>query len=241
MRLGVPFIAPSQLEAVGDQLGRQFLPFVEWRTGQFGAPLDSHCSSPVLDFLPYRAHPTVGPPGQLAHRTVRCAQPTVGAGHVSRVDRADDRWSQAPLTHQTIRCTTGQSVNYSHVAFSFPESDEFVADVSPDSPVHHRTVRWFIAASLRCFPRAAGSPSTSLGHRTLFGASPDTVRCTTGQSGEPGPSWCWLYTANSFPMTFFFTWQCFYHLDKHVSTQKQFTKSRNIPCPMICTSCSFST
>jgi hypothetical protein len=33
MRLGVPFIAPRQLGAVGDQLGRQFLPSVEWRTG----------------------------------------------------------------------------------------------------------------------------------------------------------------------------------------------------------------
>jgi hypothetical protein len=34
MHLGVPFIAPRQLEAVGDQLGRQFLPSVEWCTGQ---------------------------------------------------------------------------------------------------------------------------------------------------------------------------------------------------------------
>jgi hypothetical protein len=33
MHLGVPFIAPRQLGAVGDQLGRQFLPSVEWRTG----------------------------------------------------------------------------------------------------------------------------------------------------------------------------------------------------------------
>jgi hypothetical protein len=30
----VPFIAPGQLGAVGDQLGRQFLPSVEWCTGQ---------------------------------------------------------------------------------------------------------------------------------------------------------------------------------------------------------------
>jgi hypothetical protein len=44
MRLEVPFIAPRQLEAVGDQHGRLSLPFVEWRTGQSGAPLDNHCS-----------------------------------------------------------------------------------------------------------------------------------------------------------------------------------------------------
>jgi hypothetical protein len=109
MRQGVPFIAPRQLGAVGDKFGRQFLPFVEWCTEQSGAPPDSHCSSLVLDFLPYWAQPTVGPPGSLAHRTVRCAQPTVGADHVSRVDRTNDRWPLAPLTHRTVRCTTGQS------------------------------------------------------------------------------------------------------------------------------------
>jgi hypothetical protein len=44
MRLGVPFIAPRQLGAVEGKLGRPSLPFVEWRTGQSGAPLDSYCS-----------------------------------------------------------------------------------------------------------------------------------------------------------------------------------------------------
>jgi hypothetical protein len=33
MRLRVPFIAPRQLGAVGDQFGRSFLPSVEWCTG----------------------------------------------------------------------------------------------------------------------------------------------------------------------------------------------------------------
>jgi hypothetical protein len=32
MRLGVPFIAPRQLGAVGGQQGRVSLPFVGWRT-----------------------------------------------------------------------------------------------------------------------------------------------------------------------------------------------------------------
>jgi hypothetical protein len=79
MRLGVPFIALRQLEAVGDQLGRPILPSVEWCTGQSGAPPDSYCSSQVHDFLPNRAHPTIAPLGQMthwtlsgAHRTVRC-------------------------------------------------------------------------------------------------------------------------------------------------------------------------
>jgi hypothetical protein len=41
MRLGVPFIAPRQLGAVGDQHGRLSLPSVEWRIGQSGAPPDN--------------------------------------------------------------------------------------------------------------------------------------------------------------------------------------------------------
>jgi hypothetical protein len=92
MRLGVPFIAPRQLGVVGDQLGRQFLPSVDWCTGQSSAPPDRSYSSSVLDLLPYLAHPTVGPAVPLAHWTVRCAQPTVGVGHASPADCADDRW-----------------------------------------------------------------------------------------------------------------------------------------------------
>jgi hypothetical protein len=52
MRLGVPFIAPRQLRVVEDQLGRPILPSAEWCTGQSGAPPDSYCSCPVLDFFP---------------------------------------------------------------------------------------------------------------------------------------------------------------------------------------------
>jgi hypothetical protein len=116
MRLGVHFIALRQLGVVGDQLGRQFLPSVEWCTGQSGAPQDNHCSCPVRDLLPYRAHPTVASRGWLvhrtlssAHRTVRCAQPTIAASHSSSADCAADRWPLAQLAHRTVWCTTGQS------------------------------------------------------------------------------------------------------------------------------------
>jgi hypothetical protein len=98
MRLGVPFIAPRQLGAVGDQQGRQFLPSVRWRTGQSDAPPDSHCSMSGADLLPNLAQPTIATPSWLvhrtlfgAHRTVRCPQPIVGAGHASLVDCAADR------------------------------------------------------------------------------------------------------------------------------------------------------
>jgi hypothetical protein len=63
MRLGVPFIAPRQLGAVGGQQGRPFLPSVGWRTGQSGVPPDSYCSCPVHDLLPILAQPTVTTPG----------------------------------------------------------------------------------------------------------------------------------------------------------------------------------
>jgi hypothetical protein len=85
MLLGVPFIAPRQLGAVGDQLERQFLPSVEWCTGQAGAPPDNYCSSPVRDLFPFLAKPIVGSSDLLAHRTlsraywiVWCDHPTVG-------------------------------------------------------------------------------------------------------------------------------------------------------------------
>jgi hypothetical protein len=109
MRLGVPFIAPRQLGAVGGQQGRLSLPSVGWRTGQSGAPPDNHYSCPVRDLLPILAQTNVADSWQLAHRTlsgahwtVRCPLPTVGAGHASPVDCAVDRCADG-------RWLTGQS------------------------------------------------------------------------------------------------------------------------------------
>jgi hypothetical protein len=86
MRLGVPFIAPRQLGAVGDQQGRPKLPSVRWRTGQSGAPPDSHCSCPVNYS---RTPPNISQERPVHrssawhtghcpvhHRTVRCARPS---------------------------------------------------------------------------------------------------------------------------------------------------------------------
>jgi hypothetical protein len=63
MRLGVPFIAPRQLGAVGDQLGRPILPSAEWRTGQSVRHQTGPVDCPVCDFLPNLAYPTVVPLG----------------------------------------------------------------------------------------------------------------------------------------------------------------------------------
>jgi hypothetical protein len=136
MRLGVLFIAPRQLGAVGGQLGRPNLPSVGWCTGQSGAPPDSHCSCPVRDLLPYLAHPIVGPRGRLAHRTLsgvpnrpllratrrpQIARPIVGAG---------DRW----LTGQS-GAPPDSPVNYSCTPLHFPKSSRFTVGQSgaPDT------------------------------------------------------------------------------------------------------------
>jgi hypothetical protein len=149
-RLGVPFIVPRGLGAVGIPFGRQSLPSVGWRTGQSGAPPDRSCSlsgarSPSISGSAERwSNGPLGSPD-----TVWCTpdilvrQLTVGSGHASPADCAADHW-------RGRRWLTGQSgappdslVNFSHVAFLF--SRERLVDVEPawgtgHCPVHHRTV-----------------------------------------------------------------------------------------------------
>jgi hypothetical protein len=111
MRLGVPFIAPRQLGAVGGNQGRQFLLFVGWRTGQSGVPPDRHCLVSGANCFPKLAQPTVEYLEPLAHRTLSGA-------------------------HRTVRCphqTVGSATR--HVRIARPTVG------SPDSPVYHRTVR----------------------------------------------------------------------------------------------------
>jgi hypothetical protein len=116
MRLGVPFISPRQLGAVGGQQGKSNLPSVGWCTRQSGAPPDCHCSCPVRDLLPFLAHPIVAASGPLAHRTLSGAHGQSGAPY-------------RPLVWATCRSRIARS--------TVP-----LATVgSPDSPVYHRTVR----------------------------------------------------------------------------------------------------
>jgi hypothetical protein len=112
MRLGVPFIAPRQLGAVESIPGRQFLPSVDWRTEQSGAPPDTvRCgflscfgatdrwrfgavgAPDVVWYTPDSPVPLqiVGP----ATRHVRIARPTVGSA---------DRWLTGQSgAHRTVR------------------------------------------------------------------------------------------------------------------------------------------
>jgi hypothetical protein len=145
MRLGVPFIAPRQLGAVEDNLGRLILPSVVWCTGQSDAPPDNHCSYPVRDSLPNKAQSTVAASGTTAHwtlssahRTVRCPLSTIGAGHVSPADCAADRW----LTGQS-GAPPDSLVNYSRTPLLFSQERPFhrrPAWRTGHCPVHHWTV-----------------------------------------------------------------------------------------------------
>jgi hypothetical protein len=144
MRLGVSFIAPRQLGAVGSNLGRQFLPSVGWRTGQSGAPPDIHCSQSGADLLPKLAQPTVAELEPLVHRTVRCPHQTVGAPtHHARIARptigAVDRW----LTGQS-GASPDRPVNYSRTPLNNSQEQRLrrrrltrQSGAPPDSPVNY--------------------------------------------------------------------------------------------------------
>jgi hypothetical protein len=183
MRLGVPFIAPRQLGAVGGIFGRLNLPSVGWRTG----PPDSPCSCPVRDLLPFLAHPTIADSRQLAHRTlsgahrtVRCPLPNVDAPtHHARIARPTvgvvDLW----LTGQS-GASQDSPVNFSRTPLIVSRERRLrrrrlsgQSGAPPDSPVNY-----------------SRTPPSSLesGLFTETGpGAPDTVRCTTGQSGAPRP------------------------------------------------------
>jgi hypothetical protein len=167
MRLGVPFIAPRQLGAVESNLGRQFLPSVAWRTGQSGA----HRTLSGARFLSLTgAADRWQPESRWRTGHVRCTPDSPvppssrWLGHVSRADRAADRWPGRPLAHRTVRCTPDNPVNYSRT-----------------SPMNFRER-----------PVRSNQPG-----------APDTVRCTTGQSGAPSLSRVLAARAKIIPIRFF--------------------------------------
>jgi hypothetical protein len=112
MRLGVSFIALRQLGAVGGKQGRLSLPSAGWHTGQSGAPPDS---------------PVVG--SCLVRDLLRIlAQPTVAGS-----------WQ---LAHQTLSVAPCRPLARAMRRPLIARSTVALAVVgSPDSPVHHRTVR----------------------------------------------------------------------------------------------------
>jgi hypothetical protein len=138
MCLGVLFIAPRQLGAVGGNLERPKLPSVGWRTGQSGAPPDSHCSMSSADLLPNLAQPTVADLWPLAHRTLSGAP----CRPLERATRHPRIWR--PTVALAAIGSPDSPVNFSRTPSKF--SREWPVRRRPSwrtghRPVHHRTVR----------------------------------------------------------------------------------------------------
>jgi hypothetical protein len=141
MRLGVPFIAPRQLGVVGDQLGRQFLPSVEWCTGQSAVPLFmSGARSPSISGASDRCSSgLVGAPDTVRCTpdspvcpTDRCCGPRVARGLHSR-----------PLAAGAVG-SPDSLVNFSRKPLLFSREQlvyRWPAYRTGHCPVHHRTVR----------------------------------------------------------------------------------------------------
>jgi hypothetical protein len=140
-----PFYSPRQLGAIESIPGRQFLPSVDWRTGQSGAPSDTvRCgflscfgAADRWRFGAVGAPDTVRCPLQTvgpATRHARIARPTVGSPdspvNFSRTPPTKSRerpfHQSQPGVPDTVRCTTGQfgaprlSCLWLNKAISFP-------------------------------------------------------------------------------------------------------------------------
>jgi hypothetical protein len=99
---------------------------------------------------------------RLVHRTVRC--------RFLSYSGAADRWRFGVVgAPDTVRCplqTVGPATRHARIARPTVGS--------PDSPVHHRIVRWFLAVRRRRVPKSGQLTSASLAHQTLSGAPPDS-------------------------------------------------------------------
>jgi hypothetical protein len=79
MRLGVPFIGPRELGAVGAPFGRLWLPSVRWRTGLSGAHRIVNSSHAERG----RESPNWLVSASVGHRTVRCGIPDYQVRHMT--------------------------------------------------------------------------------------------------------------------------------------------------------------
>jgi hypothetical protein len=146
-RLGVPFIDPRGLGAVGLHLEGN----ISFLSG--GAP-DSPVHHRTLSGARFPSQigavdccclGAIGAPD-----TVRCTPNSPVPpydrwfGHASRADCAADRWPNRLLAHRTVLCTPDSPVNYSRSLPDFSRERPIrwsSAWRTGHCPVHHRTVR----------------------------------------------------------------------------------------------------
>jgi hypothetical protein len=126
---------------------------------------------------------------RLAHRTVRCGFPSL----FGEADRWQ-AWSRWHTGHCPVH--TGQSS-----APSRPLARPCVSRGSHSRLLAHRTIRCTPDSSVN-YSRTPLTYSRERQVRLSQPGTPDTVRCTTGQSVAPRQSWLWLNKAISSPIRF---------------------------------------
>jgi hypothetical protein len=118
----------------------------------------------------------------VVHRTVIVAVRCVIAFQ-KRHNRPLQLWAQwrtghCSVRHRTVRCPCWPLVRATRRPRIARPTVALATVGLPDSPVHHRTVRWIIAVCRWSFPESGLFTGDQPG-------APDTVRCTTGHSGVP--------------------------------------------------------
>jgi hypothetical protein len=124
----------------------------------------------------------VGRTGQSgAHRTLS------GARFISinsSVDRCRPLEIWEPMAHRTVRCTPDSPVPPSDRWLGHVSRVDRAADRWPGRPLAHRTVRCTPDSPVN-YSRTPSANSRERPLRPRQPGAPDTVRCTTGQSGAP--------------------------------------------------------
>ena len=122
-----------------------------------------------------------------------------GARFLSLNGEADrwQTWSRWRTGH--VRCTPDSPVPLCSRWLGHVSRSDRTADRWPGRPLAHRTVRCTPDSPVN-YSRMSPTISREQQVRLSQPGAPDTVRCTTGQSGAPRLSRLWLNKAISFPI-----------------------------------------
>jgi hypothetical protein len=121
---------------------------------------------------------------RLAHRTVRCTPDMSGARFLS-ITGAVDRWQpESRWRTGHVWCTPDSPVPSSSRWLGHVSRADCVADRWPGRPLAHRTVRCTPDSPVN-YSRTSPVDSRERPVRSSQPGAPDTVQCTTGQSGAP--------------------------------------------------------
>jgi hypothetical protein len=160
------------------------VPFIAPR--QLGA-VDSNLRRQSLPSVTWRT----GQSG--AHRTLSGAR-------FPSLNSAADRWQPASRWRTGhVRCTPDSPVPLCSRWLGHVSRSDRTADRWPGRPLAHRTVRCTPDGPVN-YSRTSPVNSRERPVRSSQPGTPDTVRCTTGQSGAPRLSRLWLNKAISFPI-----------------------------------------